>query len=117
MTKYELMATAKLENWSIVRWTGANCPRKETLMQSFRSQAKTIVPVIARPKEQLVGPAAPKVRLIHSISEPEYRTEIEVTRAIAAGTFRGFANEAYAKARQFQAYLRRSRMQPSFRFA
>jgi len=71
-------------------------------MQAFRNTRKVIFPVVALPKGQLVGPTAPKVKLIHSVTVPEYQTEMDVTRAIASGTFKGFATEAYEAAKRYQ---------------
>jgi hypothetical protein len=40
------------------------------------------------------------------VSAPIYETEMDVTRAIADGSFKGFASEAYALAKRYQAYLK-----------
>jgi hypothetical protein len=87
------------------------------MAQAFRNHVQTVFPVISQPKDQLVGSKAPKVTLIHAVTPPVYLTEMDVTRAIASGTFKGFANEAYSAAKQFQNYLKRSKLQPSFRLA
>lgn len=44
-----------------------------------------------------------------AIEAPEYPTEMDVTRAIAAGTFKGFASSAYAAAKAYQIKLIASR--------
>ena len=47
-----------------------------------------------------------RIETVPVVAQPTYATEADVTSAIAAGTFKGFATEAYAAAKRYQAYLK-----------
>jgi hypothetical protein len=86
-------------------------------MQGQKSYSpRTIFAVISLPSSQLVGTGVRTHRLENRqierqmsktyMPEPLYVTEMDVTRAIASGTFIGFAPTAYETAKQYQAYLK-----------
>jgi hypothetical protein len=84
----------------------------------------TIFPLVATPKEQHFGTVskaytrlvcpqtkpmskeAIRIASIPVVAKPMYETEMDVTRAIADKSFRGFTSIAYEEARRYQAYLK-----------
>lgn len=58
-----------------------------------------------------------RIAAIVPVAQPEYQTEMEVTCAIAGGTFKGLAQVAYKAAKDYQAYLKAIQPRRFFRRA